>query len=408
MSSECNNVKLAIQNDKSKVICVMCYQCLITSNHDVCVLKYVNDINSRVSNLYANGSKTTNRKKHKPKVTKPKKVGSKERLTSPKPRNPRTYLRWSPTRRMFNLKGKIIESSESESQSDCSKGRPNLFMKFLGTVRFGNDHIAAILGYDLEVAFRRNTCFVRNLEGVDLLKGNRTTNLYTINLLEMAYASPICLMARATSTKSCFEWRKTVFEMVTSMVIRHAKAPNPLRLSKTWQSLKHPKNSSILSKPDRAHICTISDAIHYNKESKIEPRPKRTREVTPPLRTRSPRVCIQHERVVWFEEARNREGSRIERNTEGNRPSEAGAEENRRREMTPPPPLLAAHLGRNENRQPLQSSLTSVYGGRQSSINIGGNLPPNSTLLSHHAQPFTPSSAHVPNGFVPTHANPYS
>nr|GEY60821.1 hypothetical protein [Tanacetum cinerariifolium] len=55
---------------------------------------------------------------------------------------------------------------------------------------------------DLEVAFRRNTCFVRNLEGVDLLKGNRTTNLYTINLHEMASASPICLMARATSSKS--------------------------------------------------------------------------------------------------------------------------------------------------------------------------------------------------------------
>ncbi|GKB48481.1 retrovirus-related pol polyprotein from transposon TNT 1-94 [Tanacetum coccineum] len=34
------------------------------------------------------------------------------------------------------------------------------------------------------------------------LKGNRTTNLYTINLHDMAYASPICLMARATSTKS--------------------------------------------------------------------------------------------------------------------------------------------------------------------------------------------------------------
>ncbi|GKC19709.1 hypothetical protein Tco_1021859 [Tanacetum coccineum] len=39
---------------------------------------------------------------------------------------------------------------------------------------------------NLEAAFRRNTCFVRNLEGVDLLKGNRTTNLYTINLHEMA------------------------------------------------------------------------------------------------------------------------------------------------------------------------------------------------------------------------------
>nr|GEX30640.1 retrovirus-related Pol polyprotein from transposon TNT 1-94 [Tanacetum cinerariifolium] len=55
---------------------------------------------------------------------------------------------------------------------------------------------------DLEVTFRRNACFVRNLEGVDLLKGDRSTNLYTINLYEMAYVSPICLMARASSTKS--------------------------------------------------------------------------------------------------------------------------------------------------------------------------------------------------------------
>nr|GEV11204.1 integrase, catalytic region, zinc finger, CCHC-type, peptidase aspartic, catalytic [Tanacetum cinerariifolium] len=42
----------------------------------------------------------------------------------------------------------------------------------------------------------------RNLEGVYLLKGGRSTNLYTINLHEMASASPICLMARASSTKS--------------------------------------------------------------------------------------------------------------------------------------------------------------------------------------------------------------
>ncbi|GJR25814.1 retrovirus-related pol polyprotein from transposon TNT 1-94 [Tanacetum coccineum] len=55
---------------------------------------------------------------------------------------------------------------------------------------------------DLEVAFRRNTCFIRNLKGDDLLKGNHITNLYTINLHDMASASPICLMARATSTKS--------------------------------------------------------------------------------------------------------------------------------------------------------------------------------------------------------------
>ncbi|GKD34603.1 retrovirus-related pol polyprotein from transposon TNT 1-94, partial [Tanacetum coccineum] len=110
----------------------------------------------------------------------------------------------------------------------------NLFWMFLGTIHYGNDHMAAILDYgdlqwgnilitkvyfieglghnlfsvgqfcdsDLEVAFRRNTCFVRNLEGVDLSKGNRTINFYTINLHEMASVSLICLIARATSTKS--------------------------------------------------------------------------------------------------------------------------------------------------------------------------------------------------------------
>ncbi|GKB45396.1 retrovirus-related pol polyprotein from transposon TNT 1-94 [Tanacetum coccineum] len=193
MSSKCNNIKLAIWNDKYEVVCAMCKQCLITANHD---------------------------------VKKPKKVGFTERLASPKPSKPRMCLRWSPTRKTFDIKGNLIASSESD-------GYPNIFM-FLGTIRFGNDHVATILGFgdlqwgnilitrvyfieglghnlflvgqfcysNLDVAFRRNTCFVRNLEGVDLLNENRTINLYTINLHDMASTSLICLMARATSIKS--------------------------------------------------------------------------------------------------------------------------------------------------------------------------------------------------------------
>ncbi|GJX10375.1 putative ribonuclease H-like domain-containing protein [Tanacetum coccineum] len=127
-----------------------------------------------------------------------------------------------------------VDSGCSKHMTGNLKLLINFVWKFLGTVRFGNDHVAAILGFgdlqwgnilitrvyfveglghnlfsvgqfcdsDLEVAFRRNSCFVRNLDGVDLLQGNRSTNLYTINLHEMASASPICLMARATSTKS--------------------------------------------------------------------------------------------------------------------------------------------------------------------------------------------------------------
>ncbi|GJR72134.1 retrovirus-related pol polyprotein from transposon TNT 1-94 [Tanacetum coccineum] len=237
------------KNDKSKIVYAMCKQCLIIANHDACVLNYVNDMNSHRKKQKANVSNLANQTKHKAQIWKPKNVGPKERLASPKPSKPRMRLRWSPTGKMFDIKGKIIASSESNGDNACTpnpqeptiKRFPNstfflgrLSKYFLGTVRFGNDHVAAILGFgdlqwgnilitrvyfveglghnlfsvgqfcdsDLEVAFRRNTCFVRNLEGVDLLKGNRTTNLYTINLHDMASASPICLMARATSTKS--------------------------------------------------------------------------------------------------------------------------------------------------------------------------------------------------------------
>ncbi|GKD30988.1 hypothetical protein Tco_1241766 [Tanacetum coccineum] len=98
----------------------------------------------------------------------------------------------------------------------------NFIEKFMGAVRFGNDHFAAITGYgdyvqgnitichvyyveglghnlfsvgqfcdgDLEVAFRSNTCYVRNLDEDDLLTGAHESNLYTISILDMVAFSP--------------------------------------------------------------------------------------------------------------------------------------------------------------------------------------------------------------------------
>nr|GFB78426.1 integrase, catalytic region, zinc finger, CCHC-type, peptidase aspartic, catalytic [Tanacetum cinerariifolium] len=103
----------------------------------------------------------------------------------------------------------FVDSGYSKHMTGNLKLLINFFWNFMGTVRFENDHVAAILGFgdlqwgnilitrvyfveglghnlflvgqfcvsDLEVAFRRNACFVRNLEGVDLLKGDRSTNL---------------------------------------------------------------------------------------------------------------------------------------------------------------------------------------------------------------------------------------
>nr|GFB81808.1 integrase, catalytic region, zinc finger, CCHC-type, peptidase aspartic, catalytic [Tanacetum cinerariifolium] len=166
--------------------------------------------------------------KYQPKVTKPKKVGTHESLATPKPRKSRLLLRWSSTGKMLDQAGKIVDSSESKSQSDCINGdntcnsnslEPKI-KRFPNSTSLldRNDHVAAILEFgdlhwgnilitmvyfveglghnlfsvgqfydsDLEVAFRRNACIIRNLEGVDLLKGDRSTNIYTINLHEMA------------------------------------------------------------------------------------------------------------------------------------------------------------------------------------------------------------------------------
>nr|GEX86425.1 integrase, catalytic region, zinc finger, CCHC-type, peptidase aspartic, catalytic [Tanacetum cinerariifolium] len=221
----------SVRNTKSK-------KCLISVNHDKCLSNSVNAKNSCGKNQKAKVSVKEIQMKYQPKVTKPKKVEHQKSLDTPKPRKRRFLLRWSPTGRLFDQESKLAASSNSESQYDCSNGNLKLLInfvwKFMGTVRFENDHVAAILGFgdiqwgnilitrvyfveglghnlfsigqfcdsDLEVAFRRNSCFVRNLKGFDLLKGYRSTNLYTINLHEMAYASPICLMARASSTKS--------------------------------------------------------------------------------------------------------------------------------------------------------------------------------------------------------------
>nr|GFB14186.1 hypothetical protein [Tanacetum cinerariifolium] len=74
----------------------------------------------------------------------------------------------------------------------------NFMEKFLGTVKFGNDQIAPILGYgDL-----KSTCYIRDLKGNDLLTGSRGTDLYSITLQDTSSPNPICLMAKATSSQA--------------------------------------------------------------------------------------------------------------------------------------------------------------------------------------------------------------
>nr|GEV43575.1 retrovirus-related Pol polyprotein from transposon TNT 1-94 [Tanacetum cinerariifolium] len=129
----------------------------------------------------------------------------------------------------------------------------NFVEKFLGTVRFGNNDFAVIVGYGnvvigaltikkvyyveglrhnlfsvgqfcdngLEVAFRKSTCFVRNKDGVDLHTGDRSSNLYTIALNEVASNSSTCLLAKAFSSQSWL-WHQRLshlnFATITNLV----------------------------------------------------------------------------------------------------------------------------------------------------------------------------------------------
>nr|GEU61934.1 hypothetical protein [Tanacetum cinerariifolium] len=145
-----------------------------------------------------------------------------------------------------NSKLNVNSDLQCYLDSGCSKHMigdrsqlTNFVNKFLGIVKFGNDHIAKIMGYadyqignvtisrvyfveglghdlfsvgqfcdsDLEVAFCQHTCFIRNLEGVDLITGSQGNNLYTLSLEDMMASSLIYLLSKASKTKSCL-WHR--------------------------------------------------------------------------------------------------------------------------------------------------------------------------------------------------------
>ncbi|GJW16828.1 hypothetical protein Tco_0024264 [Tanacetum coccineum] len=117
---------------------------MFDANYDVCFIEFVNDVNVRSKSKSAKRSKKKNF--------------------------------WKPTGKVFTDIGYRI------------------------------DQIAKIMGYgDYQmgkVAFCKHTCYIRDLEGVDILKGSRGSNLYTLSLEDIMLSSPICLLSKTSKTKS--------------------------------------------------------------------------------------------------------------------------------------------------------------------------------------------------------------
>nr|GEU47233.1 retrovirus-related Pol polyprotein from transposon TNT 1-94 [Tanacetum cinerariifolium] len=244
-------------------VCVTCGICMLNGNHDKCVRDGVNSrttmpmavpITTRepkqsVAKSFRKIVDSESNQEHRNTLRKLYKRVSKACSWWYLKFTPSGY-NWKPKSNIRNVKPNVSMPLENASRtakvldpmtSRCSKHMTgnlklliNFVEKFLGTVKFENDQIAPILGYgdlvqgavtikrvyyveglthnlfsvgqfcdaDLEVAFWKSTCYIRDLKGNDLLIGSRGTDLYSITLQETTSFNPVCLMAKATSSQA--------------------------------------------------------------------------------------------------------------------------------------------------------------------------------------------------------------
>ncbi|GJS88598.1 retrovirus-related pol polyprotein from transposon TNT 1-94 [Tanacetum coccineum] len=160
-----------------------CNACMVSANHDLYVLDFINNVNARAK------SKSV-KKSSKRKVWKPTgKVFTNIRYS------------WRPTGRTFTIVGNACPLTRITTTAKVPLRKPTA----------------------LEFAFRQHACFIRNLEGVDLLTGSRGNNLYTLSLGYMMVSSPICLLSKASNTKSWL-WHRRLSHLnfgIINHLVRH-------------------------------------------------------------------------------------------------------------------------------------------------------------------------------------------
>ncbi|GJV94432.1 retrovirus-related pol polyprotein from transposon TNT 1-94 [Tanacetum coccineum] len=217
------DVKHSLSNANSEILCATCNKSMFDGVHDKCLLDLVQNGNNR----------TKSAKKHK-----------KQNIWKPTGHVfTEVGFKWKPTGRTFtivaeiqkpeikvyrrkpkNVKNiglskiaKIVESKNANhsepnqtwgSNATDIPSSSSLVMTscpdytLVSGLRMFETHDRESLSAHELFAFRKNTCFIRNLEGVDILLGSRDTNLYTISLDDMLKSSPICLLSKVSKTKS--------------------------------------------------------------------------------------------------------------------------------------------------------------------------------------------------------------
>ncbi|GJX46262.1 retrovirus-related pol polyprotein from transposon TNT 1-94 [Tanacetum coccineum] len=156
----------------------------------------------------------------------------------------------------------IVDSGCSKHMTSNFQLLRNFVKKFIGTVRFGNDHFAAITGYGDYVQGNLTICHVYHAEGLGhnlFLVGQFCDEdldaafLSTLSpFFELAASSPVCLMSKTTSTKSWL-WHRRLSHLNFSTI-------NQLTSNDLVDGLSK-------FKYDKDHICSACEQGKSNKAS---------------------------------------------------------------------------------------------------------------------------------------------
>ncbi|GJV94370.1 retrovirus-related pol polyprotein from transposon TNT 1-94 [Tanacetum coccineum] len=258
-----------VVHDGSNLVCISYGKDVFMISNDKCVARYALSMNSRVkralftSLVAAKSSKlgaTTVVAKSMFSVANPpnatNKVSRASSLT-PESRQSRTLRNYMKTK--FGC---------SKHMTGNLKLQRNFVEKFMGTVRFGNDNFDAITGYEDYVQGNLTICHVYYVKGLrhnlfsgkDLLTGSRDSNLYTISISEMATSSPVCLISKATSTKSWL-WHKRLSHLNFDTINYLSKQDQVDGLPRFKYDKDHLCSACEQEKRKRPHFYLIIDDV---------------------------------------------------------------------------------------------------------------------------------------------------
>ncbi|GJW66704.1 hypothetical protein Tco_0121128 [Tanacetum coccineum] len=164
----CNDSLNSRTSNVNAVLCYFVEKCVLIRIFDACVSKFLKDVNARTKKPNVVPIST-----RKPKSQANKSVATPHKKT------------------IVQLILFIVDSGCTKHMTGNLSLLCNFVEKYLGTVRFGNDQFAPILGYGdlVQGNIHRSKGDLLYLQGNDLLTGNRGTDLYTISLQENSFIS---------------------------------------------------------------------------------------------------------------------------------------------------------------------------------------------------------------------------